>query len=82
MTDLTEWISERRQFERGATEEPWEADHYTEIDLEGTYPLARVISPDPDDPDTWLGIVPQGILRPDAAWIADARSALPKALAA
>ena len=61
-----------------ATEGPWTPDEYTEVDPDGFYELARVIAPDPDG-DDWcaIGVVHTGILRPDADFIAHARTDVP-----
>ena len=61
-----------------ATEGPWTPDEYTEVDPDGFYELARVIAPDPDG-DDWcaIGVVHTGILRPDAEFIAHARTDVP-----
>ena len=61
-----------------ATEGPWTPDEYTEVDPDGFYELSRVIAPDPDG-DDWcaIGVVHTGILRPDADFIAHARTDVP-----
>ena len=66
-----------------ATEGPWTPDEYTEVDPDGFYELARVIAPDPDG-DDWcaIGVVHTGILRPDAGFIAHARTDVPALVAA
>ena len=66
-----------------ATEGPWTPDEYTEVDPDGFYELARVIAPDPDG-DDWcaIGVVHTGILRPDAEFIAHARTDVPALVAA
>ena len=66
-----------------ATEGPWAPDEYTEVDPDGFYELARVIAPDPDG-DDWcaIGVVHTGILRPDAEFIAHARTDVPALVAA
>ena len=66
-----------------ATEGPWTPDEYTEVDPDGFYELARVIAPDPDG-DDWcaIGVVHTGILRPDADFIAHARTDVPALVAA
>ena len=66
-----------------ATEGPWAPDEYTEVDPDGFYELSRVIAPDPDG-DDWcaIGVVHTGILRPDAAFIAHARTDVPALVAA
>ena len=66
-----------------ATEGPWTPDEYTEVDPDGFYELARVIAPDPDG-DDWcaIGVVHTGILRPDAEFIAHARTDVPTLVAA
>ena len=65
-----------------ATEGPWTPDEYTEVDPDGFYELARVIAPDPDG-DDWcaIGVVHTGILRPDADFIAHARTDVPALVA-
>ena len=66
-----------------ATEGPWESDEYTEIDPDGFYELSRVIAPDPDDGEDYaIGVVHVGILRPDANFIAHARTDVPALVAA
>ena len=66
-----------------ATEGPWESDEYTEIDPDGFYELSRVIAPDPDDGEDYaIGVVHVGILRPDATFIAHARTDVPALVAA
>ena len=66
-----------------ATEGPWTPDEYTEVDPDGFYELSRVIAPDPDG-DDWcaIGVVHTGILRPDADFIAAARTDVPALVAA
>ena len=66
-----------------ATEGPWTPDEYTEVDPDGFYELSRVIAPDPDG-DDWcaIGVVHTGILRPDADFIAHARTDVPALVAA
>ena len=66
-----------------ATEGPWAPDEYTEVDPDGFYELSRVIAPDPDG-DGWcaIGVVHTGILRPDADFIAHARTDVPALVAA
>lgn len=64
-----------------ATSGPWSADRYTEIDPDGAYDLARVLAPDPDEPNTTsLGVVHEGIMIPDAAFIANTRQWVPDAI--
>ena len=66
-----------------ATKGPWESDEYTEIDPDGFYELSRVIAPDPDDGEDYaIGVVHVGILRPDATFIAHARTDVPALVAA
>ena len=66
-----------------ATKGPWESDEYTEIDPDGFYELSRVIAPDPDDGEDYaIGVVHVGILRPDATFIAHARTDVPDLVAA
>ena len=66
-----------------ATEGPWTPDEYTEVDPDGFHELSRVIAPDPDG-DDWcaIGVVHTGILRPDADFIAAARTDVPALVAA
>ena len=66
-----------------ATEGPWTPDEYTEVDPDGFYELSRVIAPDLDG-DDWcaIGVVHTGILRPDADFIAAARTDVPALVAA
>ena len=66
-----------------ATEGPWTPDEYTEVDPDGFYELSRVIAPDPDGDDRCaIGVVHTGILRPDADFIAHARTDVPALVAA
>ena len=66
-----------------ATEGPWTPDEYTEVDPDGFYELSRVIAPDPDGDDRCaIGVVHTGILRPDADFIAAARTDVPALVAA
>ena len=66
-----------------ATEGPWTPDEYTEVDPDGFYELSRVIAPDPDGDDRCaIGVVHTGILRPDADFIALARTDVPALVAA
>lgn len=72
---------EMRELADRATSGPWSADRYTEIDPDGAYDLARVLAPDPEEPNTAvLGVVHEGILIPDAQFIAACREWVPGAL--
>ena len=61
-----DWIAEQRRIEQAATEGPWEAGT-------GEYVSGVGLMVAPDD---------GGVSGTNAEWIADARTALPKALAA
>ena len=79
----TDRLNEIEARANAATEGPWEADKYTELDPDGFYELARVIAPDPDDEEDYaIGVVHVGILRNDAAFIAHARTDVPALVAA
>lgn len=69
MTERAEQIQARIE---AATPGPWAQEDYVDIDADGSYDLAHVTAPDPDEPDTAVRGVALGILREDAGLIANA----------
>ena len=84
-TTAADWIAERRRIEQAATEGPWEYDGCGEITQRFSLPEPRatVVSTDVACMSYCYGGSASGVERDeDAEFIVDARTALPKALAA
>jgi len=69
-------VTEIRERLEAATGGPWSREDFVDVDQDGTYDLAHVTAPDPDEPDIAVQGIALGLLRHDADLIANTPSDL------